>query len=219
MVLHICLNSWRSLEIHINEDGRAAGKKTGRFTLSNNLYFNKALWWNWTTKFDLTWIQSKKKHVEKDGSQKDSPQRERASHQQFSVEKPEHGFKFMDYTSCGTQTQSGKLPAVIIPAFMSMMHFIRTEMKNETLSWHSLCLSLRVEPVSGIYRLFLILLLFFFHNLQRRLPLLLSERTAPNLANNQLHSLFFVSKRDKDMQQVQLCHRPEARHSAVGWTV
>ncbi len=55
-----------------------------------------------------TWIQSKKKHVEKDGGQKDSPERERAraGQREFSVEKPEHGFNFMNYDSCRRQTQS-----------------------------------------------------------------------------------------------------------------
>lgn len=39
MALHICLSSWRSLEIQMNEDGRAAGKKH-KDLQSNILYLN-----------------------------------------------------------------------------------------------------------------------------------------------------------------------------------
>lgn len=66
--------------------------------------------------FNPTWIQTKEKHVEKDSSQKDSPQSEwaRAGQQQLSVEKPEHGFKFTDYSSCRRQTQSERLSAFLV---------------------------------------------------------------------------------------------------------
>lgn len=61
--------------------------------------------------------------------------------------------------------------------------------------------------------------MFLFHNIQCRLPLVFCERNASNLPDDQLQSLVSVSQRDEDVQQVQLGHRPEPGHSAVGWTV
>lgn len=51
--------------------------------------------------FNPTWIQSKEKHVEQDGTQKDSTQSERARAGQLklSVQEPEHGFKVRDHSS------------------------------------------------------------------------------------------------------------------------
>lgn len=91
----------------MKEDGRAAGTQQEDFIPT--LHFSKPS--DETDKqvrFNPTWIQSKKKHVEQDGTQKDSTQRERARAGQlkFSVQEPEHGFKFGDHSSCRTQTQS-----------------------------------------------------------------------------------------------------------------
>lgn len=91
------------------------GRKAPIYSESNVLYFNKPCdETELHRKFNPTWIHSKKKHVEKDSSHKDSPERERAGSGQrkFSVEKPEHGSKFMDYSSCRTQTQSETLSAL-----------------------------------------------------------------------------------------------------------
>lgn len=67
MAVHICLSSWSSLEIHMNEDGRAAGKEQ-----------EEIHWYNSNLKCDtgqqrtfyLTWIHSEEKHVEQNSSKK-----------------------------------------------------------------------------------------------------------------------------------------------------
>lgn len=86
---------------------KSCRNRGGRF--HSDLYFSKPC--DETDKqirFSPTWIQSKKKHVEQDSTQKDSTQSERARAGQlkFSVQEPEHGFEFGDHSSCRTQTQS-----------------------------------------------------------------------------------------------------------------
>lgn len=83
----------------MNEDGRAAGKEHKDFQL-NVLYFNNPCGETELQRtFNRTWIQTKKKHIKKDGSQEDSPHGERAGAEQLSVDKPEHGLKFMGNSS------------------------------------------------------------------------------------------------------------------------
>lgn len=85
MVLHICLNSWRSLEIQTNEDGRAADKeeeeeeeeeKQNPCFISSQIVC--VMMCETERTFQPTWIHSDKEHVEKKSSQEDSVEREGA---------------------------------------------------------------------------------------------------------------------------------------------
>lgn len=92
MLLHICLSSWTSLEIHTNEAGRAAEIKT-QSVISKVGFDERCDGCVVQITFVPTWIRPKKKHVEDNGSQKDSPQCERAGAalQHFSVDELKRG--------------------------------------------------------------------------------------------------------------------------------
>lgn len=79
MELHICLSRCRSLEIHMNEDGRAAGGEQEEMHqfITNQVFHASAMEMRQIT-FRPTWIHTDKEHVEEHSCQEESLETEGA---------------------------------------------------------------------------------------------------------------------------------------------
>lgn len=73
------MNTWRSLEIHMNEDGRAAGgEREHLFKCMTNQVFNASTMEMRQRASSPTWIQPDEEHVEENSCQEESLETEGA---------------------------------------------------------------------------------------------------------------------------------------------